>query len=686
MRWISQFYDGGRSSEIVAMTDDADGIWRVLDTVTGHESILDLRKGQVSWSPSGVLLAPVGAVILPQTGAALEAQILDRLFDAKAGQLTEMSLDQSGRYDTTYNVLTVNETTLIVSPVGSSTMFVLHRHPGSGQIAVVYDFTDPALADITKMTATEGGRTDRFYAVSAQSDALVGYSIAPDGALTQDFFLGKDQGFPIDLPNALISTQIDGTQFLITGAFGTNSLTVVAIDEFGDYEIRDHIVDDRFMRFDDVSIVETLRLTGRTFVVAAGNDGGITLFELLRDGRLIFSHQWISSAAYDIGAIEYLKINIYNNDLIFTLKQRDELITQVYAVDIADVLSGATIYSTGQASGGSGNDIIIDSNAADILWGGQGSDVFVIAQDGVADTILDFDLDRDIIDLSFWSLLYSVDQLKIEYGTNDISITFGSEHITIIPTPDGAVQALGHNNFRFAAHYSVSLVDQNPISQTQDPDPLGKGVLMAHSAGVYTLPQTDPHEDPIASQTLLPHSNASFEHGVKHLLETWKDGASPTPQYRVPDIFFIGSSADDFGVGGAGADNLLGLAGNDQLYGGLGADTIQGGTGHDQLFGGSGDDILVGGMGNDYLYGGQGADSFVFFPVESQDFDIISDFDVSIDQIQIQHSANFGVIDMSDLDIHDVTGGLWIDLWGSVIQLLNVHSSDLSAQNFEFTA
>ena len=69
MRWISQFYDGGRSSEIVAMTDDADGIWRVLDTVTGHESILDLRKGQVSWSPSGVLLAPVGAVILPQTGA-----------------------------------------------------------------------------------------------------------------------------------------------------------------------------------------------------------------------------------------------------------------------------------------------------------------------------------------------------------------------------------------------------------------------------------------------------------------------------------------------------------------------------------------------------------------------------------------------------------------------------------------
>ena len=130
----------------------------------------------------------------------------------------------------------------------------------------------------------------------------------------------------------------------------------------------------------------------------------------------------------------------------------------------------------------------------------------------------------------------------------------------------------------------------------------------------------------------------------------------------------------------------MGLAGNDQLYGGLGADTIQGGAGHDQLFGGAGNDILVGGMGNDYLYGGQGADSFVFFPVESQDFDIISDFDVSIDRIQIQHSANFGVIDMSDLDIHDVTGGLWIDLWGSVIQLLNVHSSDLSAQNFEFTA
>lgn len=99
----------------------------------------------------------------------------------------------------------------------------------------------------------------------------------------------------------------------------------------------------------------------------------------------------------------------------------------------------------------------------------------------------------------------------------------------------------------------------------------------------------------------------------------------------------IGTTANDFLVGGIEADSILGLEGNDTIEGNTNNDTIVSGSGTDLLYGGDGndslfgiassgtwqygqqgDDILLGGTGFDYLNGGSGAD-YLFGDLNADD-------------------------------------------------------------------
>jgi serralysin len=87
-----------------------------------------------------------------------------------------------------------------------------------------------------------------------------------------------------------------------------------------------------------------------------------------------------------------------------------------------------------------------------------------------------------------------------------------------------------------------------------------------------------------------------------------------------------GSGYGDWLSGNEAANSLIGHGGNDELLGQGGADTLAGGSGHD---------TLVGGSGVDHLTGGSGADVFRFDAVGSGHADIITDFAVGVDQIQL---------------------------------------------------
>ena len=91
--------------------------------------------------------------------------------------------------------------------------------------------------------------------------------------------------------------------------------------------------------------------------------------------------------------------------------------------------------------------------------------------------------------------------------------------------------------------------------------------------------------------------------------------------YALPELhgddYLDGGAGDDTLVGDGGNDTLLGGDGNDILYGDSsklaaqwhGNDVLDGGAGDDTLVGNGGDDILLGGTGVDQLWGGDGNDT-----------------------------------------------------------------------------
>ncbi|MEG3841321.1 calcium-binding protein, partial [Microcoleus sp. herbarium14] len=100
-----------------------------------------------------------------------------------------------------------------------------------------------------------------------------------------------------------------------------------------------------------------------------------------------------------------------------------------------------------------------------------------------------------------------------------------------------------------------------------------------------------------------------------------------------------GTEFADILNGGAGADLLVGGLGNDSISGDDGNDNLFGGAGSDTLNGGIGNDTLTGGAGTNVLNGGAGADVFVFTGTTAGGGDLITNYSITDDQINIDNTG-----------------------------------------------
>jgi serralysin len=126
-----------------------------------------------------------------------------------------------------------------------------------------------------------------------------------------------------------------------------------------------------------------------------------------------------------------------------------------------------------------------------------------------------------------------------------------------------------------------------------------------------------------------------------------------------------GGQDNDFIYSGQGNDNVFGAFGNDELRGGMGNDTIQGGQGNDTLFGGADNDFLQARLGNDVVTGGAGSDTFWFNAAGSADADVIVDFEVDIDDIELDPSVFTAQVLGVNILYDTMTGALSYDADGA---------------------
>jgi Ca2+-binding RTX toxin-like protein len=415
---------------------------------------------------------------------------------------------------------------------------------GNGRLSDHRAISTQSAVGAVGLVAMDGGMAGNqpiLVAATDGADSMLVFRLASNGIPQLSDRIAVADGLGIATPVAVEVVEVAGRLFAILAASGSNSISVFEIGANGQATPTEHIIDNLGTRFANVTQLAVTAIGDSVFVVAAGGDDGVSVFQLLPGGRLL--HHMTMEDTTDIGLkdISGLDMLAVGGALKIAVSSRSEtgltwlsLEAGPQGVVREGTAAAATIAGTGNddlLSGGDGDerllggardDILRDGAGSDTLTGGIGADIFVLDSDGEIDEITDFQPGIDRIDLSGWTFLRSASQLTLYEQSNGIDIAFGNE-VLKVRTMTGA-----------------------PIS--------------AASVGAMNLIDLD------------------------RILPFWFE---VTQQ----------SLADK--TGGAGNDTLTGGMSNDRLDGAGGADYLLGAGGDDTLDGGTGSDYLNGGPGSD---------------------------------------------------------------------------------------
>lgn len=602
-------------------------------------------------------------------------------------QIDQFIIDHSGNGATQLQLQSASNSGIYSAAATLSGNYIFLADPsfGTQQIAVL-DVTSeqPALlqtmpldATPTVLTSVEYGAQSYVITASAHSNEIIAWDVGSNGTLTQT---GEARpGIGISGPTAMAVIDVDGRKFLAVGSSGSNSLTIFEIDPMGFMTLRDHVLDNRDTRFGSIQSLEVIEHEGRNLLIAGGNDGGMTALSVLPDGRLVALDTIIDTTSVSLENIDQITsyvdggsaelfvgssseqslthLTIDLNDLAGPLIGDDSSET-LTGSSLDDLIAGAAGDDT--LTGAAGDDILQDGAGSDTLTGGDGSDLFVLEADGEQDTITDFEVGIDRLDLSSWSMLYGAAQIEQTITSNGVILSFRDETLFLYSHNGTSINI---SNWSSAWLLNIDRPAQGTYSEpetktggtTSDTLTGGDGAnrifglggndiisggpeadlldggdgfdivtySLATEAIVIDLASSDPADGGALGDLLYGFEGAIGSDFGDHILGTSEanyfeggDGADLIEGRSGADEIRGGVGADDL-YGGRGNDviygdsafdRLFGEDGNDDLSGGTGSDQIDGGDGDDTLFGNTGADSLFGGSGNDALSGGSGAD------------------------------------------------------------------------------
>ncbi|WP_306151156.1 calcium-binding protein [Roseovarius sp. MMSF_3281] len=509
------------------------------------------KAGLTPGFASGTTLAGDTFVFLPGTGP---------------GGLSGVWTDTQGRFQSSFSTgaegVTLQSLTVVE---GASATFVYGLEQGSQSPSVWQMTTEGQLNLIAaghRFSAINGIRTDGLTDISAIGPNLVagGHGDAPillfargeDGTLQELARVEGDQNPGISGKITLDTITMDGQSYVIAGASGSSSISLWHITAEGDLALTDHVIDTRNSRFADVVDLAVVSHAGVAYLVAAGADDGISLFQILSNGRLIHLGQQADTPGLALSGIEAIDLASAGQQLVIAALATGEQGISIFQNTPEVRYSNQRIGTEGNdvLVAGSGGHAFFDGAGADTMQGGEGSDYFLLAADNTADTIQGFDPAQDVLDLSAWAFYRGWSQLSVNTRSDGAEIVF-----------DG---------------------------------PMGREILYISSVDGSPL-------DPVEIQ-------AAIANGPDRIIPEWQGLSDSGEAFDSTPKTMIGTPDDDSLQGAGGNDTLTGRAGSDRLDGSQGADRLDGGVGWDTLIGGAGNDVLLGRNGFDDLHGNAGDD------------------------------------------------------------------------------
>ena len=274
-----------------------------------------------------------------------------------------------------------------------------------------------------------------------------------------------------------------------------------------------------------------------------------------------------------------------------------------------------------------GNDRLIGHDGGDYLDGGEDDDTltggigidadfFVWSTGGGTDTVTDFELGIDKIDLigalGFGSF---ADLIVIQNGDN-AEIVLGSGLI-LLGVDAGDLDA---DDFVFAAAVDTAVANDDHWFVSRGTTAVrASNSVLGNDTGAFTLSLVSVDDAQNGSVSVDGNGVITFTATASEVPASggftyvMSDGPD-TDEGAVTVTFVTTSNAIDvlnIATGAGEFSSINGLGGNDMLTGGAGADTLLGSNGNDTLEGGDDNDKLVGGNGDDTMTGGAGDDIYV---------------------------------------------------------------------------
>ena len=654
---VAQLYSGTRYDGVLRQWHIDSGVLTIADSQPFSGSLIAGGAGglaEISVGASSAVLAgggPGGAlqvITLNTDGSFGPATPLSSLPNAFDGFQHGVTVDLPGGAQSVFGALAGQVGLARLDFDASGT---LQSH------TIVQSATPGVTADITATTGATVDGQNFIISTSAVQNGITARAIDSAGGIISETTIGADDGLWISAPTALEVAGVGTETYLVLASAGTDSLSVIELGADGNMAVRDHVLDGRETRFGGVTSLDVITTQGKTYVIAGGADDGVSVFVLLEGGFLL--HRDTIADTDDVGLdnVSAIAARGGNTGLdIFVASSSETGVTQLRfdtgaagetqtaglaggvmtGTDGGDILQGHD--GDDMISAGQGNDVLRDGAGVDTMSGGAGADVFILSADGQTDTITDFTVGEDQIDLSLWPMLRDISQLFISLRSDGMQITYGDE-ILHVQSADG-----GPIDYRTLVTTDLIGASRLPVGITPGyPGP-------ATPAPPLDAPPTIPQPDPGSENSMFTPLQLISAGNLAVLRGSLSSPPSATGSGDVMngrDIADVLISNDGFDLifAGDGADTVQANAGDDTIFGRDGDDTLMGGAGADTLYGGAGADRLDGGTGQDLLIGGAGADTFVF----NNGTDRIADFEQGVDHILLDPALWTGLTSAADV-------------------------------------
>ena len=334
---------------------------------------------------------------------------------------------------------------------------------------LVADSVKTTAVDISDLLAVEVG--DRSFLVSAShhENGLSVYEHTGDHLIAVDHIGAKD-GLWVDGIQKLDTCEVEGESFVLAASARAGVIASLRLNDQGVFFIADMVTDTRNTRFDRVIDMSMIEWNGRDFLLAGGQDAGLSVIEVLPGGALFHHASVAQTTDWDIGAITQIEAQLVGTTARVYVAGTGAPGVSELAIDLStmgarqtgtaghdtlrgdgrdDILVGGA--GNDRLRGGGGDDVLIAGTGQDSLSGENGANVFVFKADGQRDKITDFQLSLDRLDLSGWGRLYDHESLTISSSSSGATITWRDEVLDVI-SADGQplpVELWGADDFIF---------------------------------------------------------------------------------------------------------------------------------------------------------------------------------------------------------------------------------------------